>query len=107
MTIEKQGAEFDLGDLCRAIEQNGGLYADTAKEVFQSFAAILPDILQQHGRIELHGMGVLEMEDRKGKIVPDIHGGPGKQMDDYKKIVFRASEPVCKAIEAVIGINVV
>ena len=91
-TIEKRGAEFDLGDLARAIEARYGLSYAATRNLFGRFAEILPDILTQHGRLEVPEVGVFTLGPRYEKKDDGFH-----VVDGSKKIRFEASKALKQA----------
>jgi len=90
--IPKQGSEFDRGDLARAIEERDGLPHAAVHLYLEKVAAILPEILGEHGRIEIAGLGVFTLGQKyrkeEGQFVPT-----GK-----KKIRFRPAADLNRAV---------
>ena len=91
--IEKRGPEFDLGDLARANAERGGLPAATLRLAVEQIAELLPDVLAQHGRVEIPGLGVFTLGHRYTKTADGQCVLTGK-----KKIRFRPAVDLQRAV---------
>lgn len=92
MSIEKRGTEFDLGDLARAIEERKGYAYAAVRLYLEEFAEILPEILAEHGRVEIPGLGVFTLGHRYTKTADGEFVLTGK-----KKIRFRPAVDLQRA----------
>ena len=84
--IAKRGPEFDLGDLARAIAERTGFPAATLRSAVEKVAEILPDVLAEHGRVELP-FGTLFVEDRAQRR--------GYNFDTDEEIIIPARQKIC------------
>lgn len=102
-TIEKRGAEFDLGDLARAVEADSGLPHATVYNVLRAVANVLPAALAQHERIEMPGIGVLFLEERAPRVGHNFQNDEEVQIPARTKVVFNASVPLVKEVGRLTG----
>lgn len=105
-TIEKRGAEFDLGDLGRAVEAETGMPRATVITVLNQVAGVLPAILAQHDRIEIPGIGVLFLEERSPRVGYNFQDGEAVEIPARTKVVFNAATPLVKEVGRLTGKNV-
>lgn len=94
--MNKQGSEFDRGDLAREIVARFGDQMDDAETqedavltVLKGISAILPDALAEFGRIEWHDLGVFAVQARQRKTGEDEEGNPLFEPTGTDKISFR------------------
>lgn len=98
MSTEKRGAEFDTGDYARANAERGGLPAATMYLALDQFAAILPEILAEHKRVELP-FGVIRLKARKSRAGKNFGTGEPVVIPPYLEVKLRAADAVTRAIE--------
>lgn len=92
MSIEKKGQEFDRGDLARAINEKHGTPEATVHYILEQFAGILPDVLREHGRVELPGLGVFTLGPKYRKTES------GFEATGKHKVRFRPAEDLNRAV---------
>ncbi len=103
MSIEKRGAEFDLGDICRAVEAEHGLPHATVRLCIERFAAILPAAIAEHGRVEIQKLGVFFLEDRAPRTGYNFQTGEEVDIPARQKVIFNPATGLTKSIEQQTG----
>ena len=101
MSIEKKGEEFDRGDFARAIEKADGLPKATTLNLLDHLGRMLPQILAEHGRIELPGIGTFSLLHRYEKV-----GGKFVEVSGSMKVRFRPADDLRREIAALTGLDV-
>ena len=99
------GGEFDLNDMAMAVAGKVGYSAKTCREVLQAFSDILPiALVANHGRIEMHGLGVFRIEKRASRsgLTPD---GQLWETSERQEVVFHAAPAVNAAITERTGVE--
>jgi len=99
--IAKRGPEFDLGDLARAIAERTGFRAATLRLAVDKIAAIVPDVLSEHGSVELPGIGVISLSHRYEKA-----GDKFTEVTGSMKVRFRPAGDLRREIERLTGFDV-
>lgn len=99
--IQKRGPEFDLGDLSRAIAERTGFPAATLRSAVEKIAEVLPDVLAEHGSVELPGIGVVSLSHRYEKV-----GGEFVAVEGSMKVRFRPAKDLRREIERLTGFDV-
>ncbi len=99
--IQKRGPEFDLGDLARAIAERTGFPAATMRSALDKVAEILPDVLAEHGSVELPGIGVFSLSHRYEKA-----GDKFTEVTGSMKVRFRPAGDLRREIERLTGYEV-
>lgn len=99
MSIEKRGAEFDLGDICRAVEAEYGLPHATVRICIERFTEILPLAIAEHGRVEVQKLGVLFLEDRAPRTGHNFQTDEEVAIPARQKIIFNPAIGLTKSIE--------
>ncbi len=102
MSIEKKGTEFDLGDLARAIAERTGFPAATLRSAVDKIAEILPEVLAEHGRVELP-FGTLFVDDRAARRGYNFETDEEITIPARQKICFNPATKVRKAVTEISG----
>lgn len=97
-TIAKKGPEFNLSDLARAVEVRYGLPRAATINLFLHVAEILPEVIAQHERVELPGIGVISMENRYRKTPEGF-----MVVENVRKIDFRPADDLRENVEELTG----
>ena len=100
--IQKRGTEFDLGDLARAIAERTGFPAATLRSAVEKIAEILPEVLAEHGRVELP-FGTLFVEDRAQRRGYNFETDEEITIPARQKICFNPATKVRKAVTEISG----
>jgi nucleoid DNA-binding protein len=98
------GPEFDLTDMALAAAHKTGFSQRTCKEVLDAFAELLPDVLAEYGRIEMHGLGVFRIEKRAARsgLTPD---GQPWETPERQEVVFHAAPAINTALTERTGVE--
>ena len=99
MSIEKRGPEFDLGDICRAIEAEHGLPHAAARLYIETFCGILAHAIAEHGRVEIPKLGVFFLEDRAPRTGHNFQTDEEVAIPARQKIIFNPAIGLTKSIE--------
>lgn len=102
MSIEKKGTEFDTGDLARAIAERHGYNEAVTRLHIDLFAEILPEILAEHGRIELP-FGTFFVEDRAQRRGYNFATDEEIAIPARQKICFNPATKIRKAVTEISG----
>jgi len=100
--IQKRGTEFDLGDMARAIAERTGFPAATLRSAVEKIAEILPEVLAEHGRVELP-FGTLFVEDRAQRRGYNFETDEEITIPARQKICFNPATKVRKAVTEISG----
>jgi DNA-binding protein HU-beta len=103
MSIAKTGTEFDLGDICRAINAEYGLPYATVRSCIEKFAAILPVAIAEHGRVEIPGLGVFRLKRKAAIKGRNFDTGEAVEIPEGLKVAFKASDDAREAITGMTG----
>ena len=90
---EQLNPEFDRSDLAKEIAAQTGMFPDTVIDVIKSFAAILPYAIAEHGRVEIHDLGVFSIAHREARTGTTPDGTPWAT-PERQEIVFHAAPSV-------------
>lgn len=90
---EQLNPEFDRSDLAKEIAAQTGMFPDTVIDVIKSFAEILPRALAEHGRVEIHDLGVFSIAHREARTGTTPDGTPWAT-PERQEIVFHAAPSV-------------
>lgn len=95
--MEKQGSEFDRGDLVRHISSETGIGEDTCLEVIKRASSAIADALVEFERVEIHDLGVFQIEGRKADsgVLPN---GKTWNAPERLKVVFRPANTLKQII---------
>ncbi len=99
--IAKRGPEFDRGDFARAIEKVDGLPKAETLNLLDHLGRMLPQILAEHGRIELPGIGTFSLAHRYEKVC-----GKFVEVLGSMKVRFRPANDLRREIERLTGYDV-
>lgn len=86
--MEKQGKDFDRGDLIRHISAETGIGEDTCLEVLRRASSGIAEALVEFERVEIYDLGVFQIEGRKADsgVLPN---GETWNAPERLKVVFR------------------
>jgi nucleoid DNA-binding protein len=98
------GQEFDLTDMALAAAHRTGFSPKACKDVLDAFAAILPEVLAEYGRADLHHIGVFRIEKRapRSGITPD---GQPWDTPERQEVVYHAAPAINTALTERTGVE--
>lgn len=100
--MNKQGAEFDLGDLIRAVEERTDGTDLEIKHIIKTAFELLAEALADERRVELHDVGVFSLQRRKARLYK--FGDQEIEKPEHDKIRFKASPAFADVIWNTTGI---
>lgn len=100
--MNKQGTEYDLGDLCREVAEREGVTAETAKQIIRSTFEVIAEALVDESRVELHDIGVFSKRQRKERVYK--FGDTEFQVPAHFKIGFKPSPSFAITISGGTGV---
>lgn len=96
--------EIDRKDVAKAIAERYNLDADIAYEVLKGFCNVLPDLLAEYGRVEIHHLGVFRLAHRAPRHGVDPKGHeysiPARQ-----SVTYDAAPALAEIIEQRTGVS--
>ena len=85
-------------DIIKQVAEKLNLSERETKEVVQLFLDTLVDTLIKDGRLELRGLGVFQVKQRKPKTVRHIVTGELIQTKSYKDVEYKTSTKIKKRL---------
>jgi nucleoid DNA-binding protein len=103
--------EYDRTDLTNDICARYGeqiFAAGTSHEAVQltlkAISAVLPDALAQHGRVEIHDLGVFHLTKRAPRKGRNFHTGETVEIPAHDEITFNAAPFISEIVEQTTGV---
>lgn len=104
--MEKQGRDFDRGDIARNIAEKTGLDEHDVLSVLKALPSTLADALTEFGAVEYIGLGVFHLDERKARKGYDFASRETIEIPERLKVTFQAAPFVCEIVADRRGIDV-
>lgn len=102
MQVKDIQGEADYNEIRQIVMHRTGENPDTVRDILDTFWDVLAEVLAIHDRAELHGVGVIKLEDRKERDGIDPQGNP-YHTPERRSIEFHASDAYAEKVRAFTG----
>lgn len=101
--MNKQGSEFDLGDLVREVADRTEQTATDVKHVLSTAFDVIAEALaeEETHRVELHGVGVFRLRWRKDRTT--TLNGTEYLVPGHHRIIFKAAPAFAELVSEITG----
>lgn len=102
MQVKDIKGEADYNEIRQIVIHRTGENPDTLRGVLDTFWDVIAEALAIHDRVELHGIGVFKLVDRKEDSGLDPQGRPW-ETPERREIVFQPSDAYAEKVKAFTG----